>query len=166
GFCVGYNNHANNFKAAQQFMHLLLPYGAPKPLELPAQEIVDLMLSGSVESSIIYSKYKEFEKSYSYGNYLLPKHKQYLQEYDVIQGYSLSDGDFQCSNTMMDGFCIQSVTSKAEAAWICHRLPHCVAFFNKKEKTWTGREVAIFKNNIIGKQTEENTVIYVRRGQG
>jgi len=166
GFCVGYNERVNNFKAAQQFMNLLLPYGAPNSMESDAQEIVDLMMSGTSESSIIYSKFNELEKSYSNGNYLSPRHKKYLKEYDVLRGYSLSEGDFQCSNTMRDGSCIQSVISEAEAAWICHHLPHCVAFINTKDKTWTGRQIAIFKKKAYSKHAEENSVIYVRRGQG
>lgn len=165
GKCKGYNSLSNAIQAGQHFMRLLIPYGSPKALENTSSDILNRLLAGNLYSEEVYSEIHRLVRNYSSGNYLKDTEKDMIKDYVAYPGETISEGDFSCQKTAAWG-CIQSVSSPAEGAWLCSQIPKCEAFILIDQRSWTGRQIAVFKSSLRNIKENKEHTLYIRRGQG
>lgn len=165
GLCRGYNSLLNSIYAGQHFMRLLIPYGGPAALEKASLHLVDQQIQGKLNSEHLHNAIEALVHNYSVGGYLTSNEKQEIQNFVVLHSSTVEGEDFPCLRT--DGSnCIQSVSSPAEGASICSRLPTCSAFVLMDQWVWTGRQMAMFKTGATKVMENKRYTLYVRRGQG
>ncbi|KAH9489512.1 hypothetical protein Btru_046929, partial [Bulinus truncatus] len=151
GRCQGHNELLNLYKAGQEFVRLLLPYGSPKSLRSFIWDIVNKTDSLSYSSEQLLAVVQSLVDMYRSGSYLDKDRRDTStrRKYAVHMRSDLpGQFDYRCRSSLSGDGCTVSVFDLTEAKDICDLDEECQCFVWTQTKTWTGRSIIHLKNGF------------------
>ncbi|XP_075224608.1 extracellular tyrosine-protein kinase PKDCC-like [Lycorma delicatula] len=147
GFCVGYNERLNIWRAGQHFIRQFLPLRAPSSLEPHIQNLVDAYSrSNSWNSERILQATEKLLMKYTSGKYSNSNYDGYKELTDT----TVLGLDYNCTNSKSHNSCIHMIDSLQLAVPICNSDPMCNAVVIKASRNFTvdGTYMAVLKSGV------------------
>ncbi|XP_052010026.1 extracellular tyrosine-protein kinase PKDCC-like [Xyrauchen texanus] len=162
--CKGLNEMRNLYNAYRYFFTYLLPHQAPPLLKPLIHQIMNSTggLKQSINETLI--AFEEVLHLYQSGQHLQNLPPFITRDYAVLKGMrSVGNMEYRCWPSYNQQGCVLSVHSAKEAALICSSHPQCTSFSLSKEKTWTGRLLALFRSGFSHLVPDVNSAVYMRK---
>jgi len=162
--CSGANELRNIYNAARHFTTFLLPYGVPYQLQPQVDQLVDAFQHQSLPAYQLKQSAENLVRQYASGSYLRENETDTATQSFVAWPDSDLPGqfDYSCESSLTQIGCSLSVASLTEARQLCAAQPTCRAFVWMNDKTWTGRTVVHFKNDVRTPSRRANATLYVK----
>lgn len=150
--CVGHNSRHNVWHAGQHFVKLFLPIGAPSNTNilidkiLEAYELAEECGEFGYTACVVSATF-DLVNFYQSGLYFNGTGEGNKAGFKKLEDCDLPGMfDYYCRNSISAVGCVMSVLNEEEAVQFCMQDVECKAVVLTKEKTWTGRTMAVFKN--------------------
>lgn len=162
GRCQNLNEKRNLYNAYRFFFTYLLPHSAPPSLRPFLDTIVNATgeLRWGIDETLV-----QLEKVlylYKNGLYLQNSSNINISEYKQIHKATVQDENYRCWPSYHHEYCLLSVFDIREAISICDNHSQCSAFVLTNQKSWTGRQLVLFKTGSSLIIPDPDKIIYVK----
>ncbi|XP_071962168.1 extracellular tyrosine-protein kinase PKDCC-like [Antedon mediterranea] len=162
GRCVGMNAKLNLYNSYRYFFSVALSIETPPGLKLYIDNFLNKTATVFWSVKETYRELERITRLYVSGAYL--SRQSSTSEYKTIANADYTGKfDYWCPYTIHAGgsSCTFSVFDVHEAKLYCDSDPYCQAFVLTKQRTWTGRRIAFFKNNTTKPVYKPNSTLYM-----
>ncbi|XP_066281988.1 extracellular tyrosine-protein kinase PKDCC-like [Branchiostoma lanceolatum] len=163
GKCSSWSDKSNLYNAYRYFFVYLLPFEVPEALKPLVDEAMNKTATLQWSSEETAAHLERILGLYQSGAYLHRDGKSDMTGYKkVLQSDVPGVGDFDCLRSLSRGACAVSVFDAQEAASMCDSDAECKGFVLTSRKTWIGRPVAYFKNDVSSPVENSDTILYTK----
>ncbi|XP_035678603.1 extracellular tyrosine-protein kinase PKDCC-like [Branchiostoma floridae] len=163
GTCSSWSDKSNLYNAYRYFFVYLLPFEVPEALKPLVDEAMNKTATLQWSSEETASHMERILDLYQSGAYLHREGKSDITSYKKVPQSDVPGvGDFDCLRSLSRGACAVSVFDAQEAASMCDSDAECRGFVLTKRKTWIGRPVAYFKNDVSSPVENADTILYTK----
>ncbi|XP_019627572.1 PREDICTED: extracellular tyrosine-protein kinase PKDCC-like [Branchiostoma belcheri] len=164
GKCSSWSDKSNLYNAYRYFFVYLLPFEVPEALKPLVDEVMNKTATLQWSSEETAAHMERILELYQSGAYLHrePAKPDMTRYRKVPQSDVPGVGDFDCLRSLSRGACAVSVFDAEEAADMCDGDAECRGFVLTDRKTWIGRPVAYFKNDVSSPVENPDTILYTK----